>query len=274
MVDKKRRFYTVGQIDATGVRGPHEKELEDMGKAKIDLFIELEMDLLKRIVEEDIGAKLEEIGLDEDWSITLEFFPEANIHISYFYYGDEFGDVEAEFRFLFSGERIHWIPGEDTATYLDIIFDFIERQIKGKEPYEKNYDTTTELMEKVFKQRKKPFTLLNEQDKSALEEFIGGKIWKTTSGWRFKKEVFPEIFIEVLYNEAEKKLSISYSGTNLEKVGSYHMELIGIFLINHILRYITISNQDEDLPDICYMMFSRLFTKEKGWIYRKLEGLD
>ena len=30
MVEKKRKFWTVGQIDATGVRGPHEKELEDI----------------------------------------------------------------------------------------------------------------------------------------------------------------------------------------------------------------------------------------------------
>jgi hypothetical protein len=275
MVEKKKqKFYTIGQIDATGVRGPHEKELDDMGRAKVSLFVDLEDEKLKEIVEKDLGAKLEDIGFDEDWTITLEFFPKANIHLSYFYYGDEFGDVEAEFRFLFSGERVYWIPGEDSATYIDIIFDFIERRIKNRPPYDKSYDTTTDLMKKVFKQRKKPFKLLKANDKSPLEEFINGKVWKTTNGWRFKKEVFPEIYIEVTYNQDQEDLTISYSGENLEKMGSYHLELIGIFIINHILRYITISNQDEDLPDICYMMFSRLLTKEKGWIYRKLEGLD
>jgi hypothetical protein len=271
---KKRKFYTVGQIDATGVRGPHEKELEDMGRANIPFFVDLKRERLLEIVESDIGAKLEDIGFDEEWTITLDFFPEASIHLSYFYYGDEFGDVEAEFRFLFSGDRVHWIPGEDSATYVDIIFDFFERQIKNRDPYDKNYDTKTELMKKVFKQRKKPFKLLKKVDKKPLEEFLDAKVWKITTGWRFKKEVFPEIFIEITYDENSGELDISYSGNNLEKMGSYHMELIGIFIINHILRYITINNQDKDLPDICYMMFSRLFTKEKGWVYRKLEGLD
>lgn len=274
MTEKKnKKFYTVGQIDATGVRGPHEKELNDISYANIEYFLEKDTEEIKTIVQEDLGGKVENIGFNEDWTVTLEFFPEANIHLTYSYYGDEFSDVEAEFRFLFSGERVHWIPGEDTATYIDIIFDFFERQFKNKEPAEKAYETKTELMEKVLDQRKQPFKFLKAEDKEELASFIGADVSISDGTWTLKKEVFPKIYIEVNYNTSKKKLDIHYSGENLEKIGSYHIELIGIFLINHIIRYITITNQDEELPDICYMMFSRMITKEKGWTYRKMEGI-
>jgi len=268
---KKPKFITVGQIDATGVRGPHEKELEDISNAKYPLFVETDKETIEKIIQEDIGGKIENIGFSEDWTITKQMFPEVNIHMAYTYLGDEFGGgIEAKFQFLFSGERVHWVPGEDSATYIDIIMDFIERQVKGKKPFEKKYNENTELMEKVLQQRKEPFKLLKEEERKGLEDFLGAKAWNTSTGWRFKKEVFPEIYIEIIYNENQNNLDISYSGDNLEKIGSYHIELVGIFLINHILRYITMNNQDDDLPDICYMMFSRMVTKEKNWKHRTI----
>jgi len=250
MVNTPRKYMTIGEIDATGVRGPHEKELTDVSKAKHHLFINLEMNKLKEIVEEVIGGKMENIGFNEDWTITIEMFPEVNIHMIYSYFGDEFGDgIEAEFKFFFSGERVFWVPGEDSATFIDIIMDIIERKIKGQEPYEKKYEEKTELMKKVLLQ--------------------SAKILKTETGWRIKKEFFPEIVIEIIW-DAQNHLDIKFSGTNLSKnIDSYHVEFIGIFLINHILRFITVSNIDKDLPDICYIMFSRYYTKNIGkWDHR------
>lgn len=269
MVDKKQRFFTIGQIDATGVRGPHEKELEDISNDKYPLFVDLDEAKLKEIVEGDLGGKIETIGFSEDWTISMEMFPEVNIHLAYSYFGEEdFGDeIEAEFKCYFSGERVHWVPGEDSVTYVDIIMNFIANMIKGEEPFEKDYQNKTELMVKVLTQRTEPFNLLIEEDRDALSSFLGAKVWKTTQGWRIKKEAFPDIYIELTWTK-DGGLDIGYSGENLEKIGSYHLELVGIFLINHLLRYITINNQDKDLPDICYIMFSRMFTKEKGWEHR------
>ncbi len=265
----KRKFWTVGQIDATGVRGPHEKELEDISNAKYELFVDLDLTILKEIVNNELGGKIENIGFNEDWTITIEMFPEVNIHIAYSYFGDEFGDgIEAEFKYYFSGEHVTWVPGEDSATFIDITMDFIERLLKKEEPFEKNYDKKTELMEKVLVQRNEPFSFLREEKKNELAEFIGGKVWKTTEGWRMKREIFPQIFIELMWDK-EKGLGISFSGEKLTNIGSYHLELIGIFLINHILRFITIKNENQKLPDICYVMFSRMYTKEKGWEHRK-----
>ncbi|MFX0074950.1 MAG: hypothetical protein ACFE96_05875 [Candidatus Hermodarchaeota archaeon] len=224
------------------------------------------MATLEKIVIEDIGGKIENIGFSEDWTITLEMFPEVNIHLAYSYFGDEFGDdITAEFKCYFSGEIAATVPGEDSITYVDIIFDFMERMIKEKDPFEKSYDTKTDLMKKVLEQRTKPFSLLKEKDQKGLASFIGAKVWNTESGWRIKKEVFPGIFIELIYNNQEK-LDICYSGENLsKKIGSYHVEFLGIFLINHVLRYITLNNLDKELPDICYIMFSRYYTKMKNW---------
>ena len=208
-----RKFVTVGQIDATGVKGPHEKELEDFSKAKWPIFKDIEDDKLKQIVENDIGGIVENLdAFSEDWTITKEMFPEVNIHLSYSYYGDEFGGMtEAEFKFMFSGERALWVPGEDSVTYIDVILEFLKRSIRGEKPFEKNYDENTELMEKVLVQRKEPFELLKEEDKNPLEKFLGAKVWKTTDGWRIKKEVFPHIFVEILYRD-KTRLEVSFEG--------------------------------------------------------------
>ncbi|MFX1569336.1 MAG: hypothetical protein ACFFCV_13320 [Promethearchaeota archaeon] len=265
----KRKYWTIGQIDATGVRGPHEKELEDISLSKYSLFIDIDKGILERIVIEDLGGKIENIGFSEDWTISVEMFPEVNIHMAFSYFGDEFGDgVEAEFKYYFSGKHVTWVPGEDSATYIDILMDLIERRLKKKDPFEKDYGRKTDLMEKVLIQRNEPFKLLKEDDVKDLSEFLGAIIWKTADKWSIKREILPQIFVELIWSEKEE-LDISFSGERLSNMSSYHVELIGIFLINHILRYITIHKMDKDLPDICYLMFSRYYTKNIGkWDHR------
>ncbi|MFX0009538.1 MAG: hypothetical protein ACFE9R_04430 [Candidatus Hermodarchaeota archaeon] len=269
MSHQQQKYWTVGEIDATGVRGPHEVELRNISRAKYPLFINIDKDYLKNIVENELGGKIWNLGFNEDWTITLEMFPEVNIHLIYTFFGKEFGDeIEAEFKFLFSGERAYWIPGEDTATYIDLIMDFLERKIKNREPFEKDFANKTDLMRKVLLQRSEPFKLLEDTHKDDLAEFLGAKVWRTMNGWKIKKEAFPEIFIEL--NWDGEKLDISYSGQNLHKnISSYHVELIGIFLINHILRFITLTYHEKEIPDICFIMFSRMFTKEKNWEHRR-----
>ncbi|MFX1493365.1 MAG: hypothetical protein ACFFBZ_03715 [Promethearchaeota archaeon] len=269
MVSDKKKFWTISEIDATGVRGPHEIELRNISKAKHHHFINIDQKKLLKIVKEDLGAKIENIGLNEDWTITIEMFPQVLIHLLYSYFGDEFGDdIKAEFKFLFSGEHANMVPGEDSATFIDIIIDFLERKIKEEDPFEKNYERKSELIEKVLIQRAKPFSLLVEKDLEKLAEFIGAKVWKAKDEWGIKREIFPKIFTEITWDD-QNGLDISFFGDNLSKnISSYHIELIGIFTINHILRYITIQNEEKDLPDICFMMFSRYYTKIKNWTHR------
>jgi hypothetical protein len=141
----------------------------------------------------------------------------------------------------------------------------MERMIQNREPFEQSYDKKSELMQKVLIQRTEPFNLLKNSDVNDLAAFLGAKVWKTADKWQITKEVFPGISIELTY-DAREKLNIAYTGEALsKKVGSYHMEFLGIFLINHILRYITLHNLDKEMPNICYIMFSRYYTKMKNW---------
>ncbi|MCK4285445.1 MAG: hypothetical protein KAX18_04550, partial [Candidatus Lokiarchaeota archaeon] len=118
-------------------------------------------------------------------------------------------------------------------------------------------------------QRNEPFKYLRENDIEPLANFIGAEVWKTEKEWRIKKEIFPQIFAEIIWDR-EDGLDIKFQGENLAKnLDRYHAEFIGIFLINHILRYITVNNLDKNLPDICYIMFSRYYTKNIGkWDHR------
>ena len=120
-------------------------------------------------------------------------------------------------------------------------------------------------MQKVLIQRTEPFSLLKDSDVNDLAIFLGAIVRKKADKWQIIKEIFPGISIELTYN-AREKLNIAYIGEVLsKKVGSYHMEFLGIFLINHILRYITLNNLDKEMPNICYIMFSRYYTKMKNW---------
>ena len=108
-----------------------------------------------------------------------------------------------------------------------------------------------------------------DEDKEKLSTFMGAKIQQTSDRWSIIRAVFPNIFTEIIWN-TKKGLDIEFSGENLvKKISSVHAEFIGIFTINHILRYITLNNLEKDLPDICYTMFSRYFTKQKKWNHRK-----
>jgi hypothetical protein len=177
--------------------------------------------------------------------------------------------MEAELKYYFSGERVHLVPGEDLVAFVDILLDFIERMIKNEEPFDKNYDVKSKMMENVLTQRSEPLKFLKDEDKEKLSTFLGAKIHKTSDGWSIIREVFPDIFTEIIWN-TKKGLDIEFSGDNLaKKISSFHAELLGIFTINHILRYITLNNLGKNLPDVCYTMFSRYFTKQKDWDHRK-----
>ncbi len=267
---EQRKLWKIGQIDGIGIRGPHEKELQDFSKVKYPLFKELAIDQLRDCVVKDIGGKMDNIGFGEDWTITFEVFPLVNIHISYSFFGDEFGDeMEAELNYYFSGERVHLVPGEDLVAFVDILLAFIERMIKKEEPFDKNYDKKSKMLEKVLMQRREAFKFLKDEDKEKLSAFLGARVQKTLDGWMIIQEIFPKIFTEITW-DTRKGLDIAFSGNNLAKrISSVHAELAGVFTINHILRYITLNNLEKNLPSVCFTMFSRYFTKQKNWDHRK-----
>ncbi|MEM1658311.1 MAG: hypothetical protein QXK94_04670 [Candidatus Jordarchaeales archaeon] len=259
----KPRFLVVGQIDGV-VGSPHQRELEEFSAAMFPLFKDFGLERVRGVVCEALGGRFESLGLGEDWAFTLEFFPEVNVHVLYFYYGDEFGDVEGELKFLFSGERAYWVPGEDLVTFTSIALNLLAAKLTGRESVDKGYGGKSSLMVKILEERREPFRLLKAEDSEKLGRFTGAEVLKSGSEWRVKREFFPQVFVEALYNG--EVLDVSYSGRNLSSVGSYQLELLATFLINHVIRFITAENYGRvELPAICYKMFSRMFTRKKGW---------
>jgi len=179
-------------------------------------------------------------------------------------------NLRSQLKYYFSGEQVYLVPGEDLVTFVDILMDFIERMIENEEPFDKNYDKKTKMMERCLIQRGEPFKFLKDEDKENLSTFLGAKVRKTSNGWRITREAFPNIFIKIIWDN-QNGLDIAFSGDNLsKKISSSHAELVGIFVINHILRYITLENlYEKNLPDICFTMFSRYFTKQKDWDHRR-----
>ena len=47
---EQRKLWKIGQIDGIGIRGPHEKELQEFSNTKYPLFKELAIDQLKDFV--------------------------------------------------------------------------------------------------------------------------------------------------------------------------------------------------------------------------------
>ena len=140
MSDDKKKYLTAHQIDGhKGIKSPHARELENIGNEKASLFSKDNFEILKGIVENRLRGKIENIDFDEDYTITLEFFPECKVHFLYFNYEEDedepFGSDEL--RILFSGDRIAWIPTEDSIGFIEAVFNLIENLLNHtKQTYE------------------------------------------------------------------------------------------------------------------------------------------
>ena len=77
MSKDKKKYITVREIDGRmGIQSPHEGELKTIEKGTIDFFMKNSEQSIKKVVENRLKGSFEEIGFDEDYAITLEFFPE------------------------------------------------------------------------------------------------------------------------------------------------------------------------------------------------------
>ncbi|MBD3354051.1 MAG: hypothetical protein GF364_21395 [Candidatus Lokiarchaeota archaeon] len=91
-----RKLYKISQIDAIkGIQTPHENDLRDLGKKSIGILRDLDLKRSEEIASK-IGGYIDDLDFGEEWTITKQIFPKANIHFLYQYYGDEFGDGEED----------------------------------------------------------------------------------------------------------------------------------------------------------------------------------
>lgn len=245
---------TINEIEnVKSVSSPHEKELKNFGEKWSKRLRKFSKDDVDRICGLLICQR-DSLGMDEEWSITKEFYPEVRTHILYHFYGEEFSEIGEEdaVRFLFSGDRVKNVTGEDLAGMVEVLLNFIERFLKGESP---RGGSDWKMKSKHFESREKPFKFLKRNDLKKMKElsdFLGSTHKKTDTGVTFHKEIFKGVEAKIVLG---KDFNIDFSGDNLDKLTEHDLDFLSVFLINHIIRFIAIKNEEKDLPNICRKVF-------------------
>ncbi|MHA1111346.1 MAG: hypothetical protein ACTSRE_09605, partial [Promethearchaeota archaeon] len=146
-------YYTIQQIDSIkGIRTPHDRDLLDMGRKHIDLFKELQ---IKDIISltEVLGVVVEDLDYGESWTITKEYFPEVKIHLLMQYDDEGFSAEPYELQFLFSGNRVTWISGEDLCHLCEILLNYAASVITGQLPQDIYTGALSPLLSKAMQER-------------------------------------------------------------------------------------------------------------------------
>ncbi|MDD1777977.1 MAG: hypothetical protein LUQ65_07380 [Candidatus Helarchaeota archaeon] len=264
MSNRKKNYVTARQIDGrSGIQTPHERELESIGKNKLKIFTAMPPETIKTFIETRLNGKIENIEFGEQYTVSFEYFPAVNIHILYFNYEAEESEPMGgpELKFLFSGERVMWVPSEDLNSFIDVALEYLEDLTDSKtEPYNIAKDKTS-LLKNAITQRTEPFLTLEPAHLNDLATFIGGQVEQTSTGWALSKPFFPGIEIHLLYNYNTRNLDIQYSGVHVQNINHYARDLLSIFLINHCLRFISITYPTIQMPRIIKQVFSYSYLK-------------
>ncbi|MHA1268173.1 MAG: hypothetical protein ACTSPY_00175 [Candidatus Helarchaeota archaeon] len=261
---KKKNYLTAHQIDGhKGIKSPHARELEEMGKEKASIFEHYDFNKIKGVIENKIHGKIENIDFGEDYTITLEMFPEVKIHILYFNYEEDEDDAfgGSELRFLFSGNRVNLIPTEDLIGYIEAVFYFMENLLQTtKEIFELPVKKSN-LLEMAIDQRLRPFEFLKNDDLNDLAIFIGGDLIVEDNNWSIQKKIFQGFHILLTYYYNNKILDIEYRGRTIEFLNNYSRDQLGIFLLNHCLRFLLLTYPDIEFLKIVKQTFSYSYLK-------------
>lgn len=264
MSNRKKNYVTARQIDGrSGIQSPHERELESIGKNKLSIFTAARPETIKTYIETQLNGKIENIGFGEQYTVSFEYFPGVKIHILYFNYEAEDSEPigRVELKFLFSGEKVMWVPSEDLNSFIDIALEYLEDLNSSKmEPYNIAKNKTS-LLKNAIEQRTEPFLNLAPTHLNDLASFIGGQVEQNSAGWQVSKTFFPGIEILLTYNYNTRILDVQYEGANLQNINHYARDLLSIFLINHCLRFVSITYPTIEMPRIMKQVFSYSYLK-------------
>ncbi len=247
---------SINEIDnVRSTRSPHAEELKKFGKEWSDLFREFGQEDLDN-VSHLIHGKVDELELDEEWALTKEFFPEVRTHVSYHYHGEEFSNYGEEdmLRFLFSGERVTDVTGEDLAGMIDVMLNFIGRHISGT--VLNGGEKRRKLQEKYLKPRKEAIDFLNmdrDKDMKKLAKFLGGQFEPQRSKKVLKKEFFRDVIVRI--DIVDGDLEDLYLQGETGQMADYEQDSLIIYTLNHIIRFIVQKYPDRDFPEFCNKVF-------------------
>ena len=263
MTDNKKKYITLREIDGrSGMPSSHEGELRSIAAGNIDFFTKTPLEKLKEPIESRLNGKIEDIGFDEDYTITLEFFPEVKVHILYNNYDDEEDEAlsGSELKFLFSGDKVKWVPSEDMLTLLESTFDYLQEILESKDEGHVLPAEKSGLLTMSIDQRKEPFIHVKDEDLDELAKFVGGIAGKTSNEWTLSKNYFQGIEITLIFDKSTKNIDFKYAGKNLERINNYAKDQMAIFLMNHCIRFISSKHGIKE-PGIVKKMFSFNYQK-------------
>ena len=236
------QFYTIQQIDAIkGIRTPHDRDLQDMGKKHLDIFKNLTEDDLAPLMER-AKAKIDHLDFGENWTLTKEFFPEVKLHVL-LQFDDEFGGEPYELQFLFSGERVTWVSGEDLCHLVEIFLNYTSSMISGESPQDIYTGEISPLVAKAMKERTIDWTKI-PMDKE-LHHYL-------------QFSPFPGFMIE--YDSASKPMEFEIKCEKLHEFWIYDVDRLIIMGLNQVLRLVKI-RMGTEAPSICNAMFSGYYKK-------------
>ncbi len=267
MSQDKKKYVTAHEIDGhKGIKSPHARELEEMGQEKGEIFINEKKRRVKILLEEEFGGRMENLGFDEDYTLTLTFFPEVKVHILYTNFEEEEDEPfeGAELKFLFSGERVRWIPTEDLIGLIEATLGLFETLLQDSAEHNRLAPEKTSLLIQAIDQRSKPFIHLKSENLKDLATFIGGELTQSDSSWQLTKTFFKGFDITLIYNPQTKELDVDYNGANVIKINNYARDQLGIFIINHCLRFLSITYPEIKMPKIVGQMFSYSYLRSKN----------
>jgi hypothetical protein len=209
---------------------------------------------------------MENLGFDEDYTLTFTFFPEVKVHILYTNFEEEEDEpfTGAELKFLFSGERVRWIPTEDLIGLIEATLGLFEILIRDSTERHELSSEKTGLLIKAIEQRRTPFVHLKSENLEEMASFIGGKLTESDSTWQISKSFFRGFDITLKYALQTKELDLNYTGAKVTKINNYARDQLGIFVINHCLRYISVTYPEIRMPKIVGQMFSYSYLRAKN----------
>jgi len=272
-------FYKISQIDnIKGIKSPHENDLNDISSKRIKFFDNLSKSQIDDIIELIDGFK-GNIDLGQDWIISKEIFKNAFIHILYYnneQEEDNLFDKNSEIQFVFSGDNITLISGEDLTYYCEILLEYIlnsyNEKLKMKSNYNipkndsQNYNFNISNMLKIaIQERSEPFFKFKNIDFEEMANFIKGKLLKSISSknslFALNFIPFQTISIIVVGNSQQETLNIQLEGAGIKYLPHYAIERLIINTINHCLRFIFINNMNDNLSELQkYPIFKKMFS--------------
>ena len=240
------QFFTIHQIDAIkGIRTPHDRDLLDIGKKHVDLFKVLKKGEIDALCEA-IGAIVEDLDYGESWTITKEYFPDVKIHALLQFDDEGLSADPYEIQFLFSGNRVTWLSGEDLCHLVEIFLNYAATVITGQFPQDIYTGNPSPLLSKAMKERTISWSEVEIDEE--LRSY-------------YKFTPFPGLMLK--YDITQKPIVYSIQTKKINEFWIYDIDRLIIMGLNQILRIVKIQLDmlNKSVPAICNAMFSGNYKK-------------